>query len=224
VQKEGARAETPSQRLMTLRDPDSVASEAFRTVRTNLFYSLVDEPPKVITVTSPHAREGKSTVCANLGVVLAQAEKNTLVVDCDLRRPVLHKFFGTPNLRGIVNILAGEVGLEEVWVEPLPGLRVVSVGPVPLHPAEILSSRRFADFLRQAREGFDYVLLDASPTQVVADAAIIAAQGDGVLLVFDVQHTPKRTVRRSVRSLETVGANVLGTVMNNVKGSRGAIY
>jgi capsular exopolysaccharide synthesis family protein len=209
---------------VALRDPEGAASEAFRTVRTNLFYSLVDEPPKVITVTSPHPREGKSFVCANLGVVLAQAEKNTLVVDCDLRRPVLHDFFGERNLRGIVNILAGEVGLEEVWLEPLLGLKVVCVGPVPLHPAELLSSRRFAEFLRQAREGFDYVLLDAPPTQVVADAAIIAAQGDGVLLVFDAQHTLKRTVRRSVRSLETVGANVLGTVMNNMNGSRKATY
>jgi len=209
---------------MTLKEPDSAASEAFRAVRTNLFYSLVDEPPKVITVTSPHAREGKSTVCANLGVVLAQAEKNTLVVDCDLRRPVLHNFFGTPNLRGIVNFLAGEVGLEEVWVDPLPGLRLISVGPIPRHPAEILSSRCFVEFLDQAREGIDYVLLDAPPTQVVADAATIAAQGDGVLLVFDAQHTPKRTLRRSVRSLETVGANVLGTIMNNMKGSRNATY
>jgi capsular exopolysaccharide synthesis family protein len=209
---------------VALREPDGAASDAFRTVRTNLFYSLVDEPPKVITVTSPHPREGKSFVCANLGVVLAQAEKNTLVVDCDLRRPVLHDFFGERNLRGIVNILAGEVGLEEVWLEPLLGLKVVCVGPVPLHPAELLSSRRFAEFLRQAREGFDYVLLDAPPTQVVADAAIIAAQGDGVLLVFDAQHTLKRTVRRSVRSLETVGANVLGTVMNNMNGSRKATY
>jgi len=209
---------------MTLKEPDSAASEAFRAVRTNLFYSLVDEPPKVITVTSPHPREGKSFVCANLGVVLAQAEKNTLVVDCDFRRPVLHNFFGTPNLRGIVNVLAGEVELEEVWVEPLPGLRVVSVGPIPLHPAEILTSRRFVEFLDQARGGFDYVLLDAPPTQVVADAATIAAQGDGVLLVFDAQHTPKRTVRSSIRNLETVGTNVLGTIMNNMKGSRNATY
>jgi capsular exopolysaccharide synthesis family protein len=209
---------------VALREPDGAASEAFRTVRTNLFYSLVDEPPKVITVTSPHPREGKSFVCANLGVVLAQAEKNTLVVDCDLRGPVLHDFFGERNLRGIVNILAGEVGLEEVWLEPLLGLKVVCVGPVPLHPAELLTSRRFAEFLRQAREGFDYVLLDAPPTQVVADAAIIAAQVDGVLLVFDAQHTLKRTVRRSVRSLEAVGANVLGTVMNNMNGSRKATY
>ena len=209
---------------MALREPESVASDAFRTVRTNLFYSLVDEPPKVITVTSPHPREGKSFACANLSVVLAQAEKNTLVVDCDLRRPSLHSYFGESNLWGIVNILAGEAGLEEVCLEPLPGLKVASVGPVPLHPAELLSSRRFAEFLRQAREGFDYVLLDAPPTQVVADAAIVAAQGDGVLLVFDAQHTPKRTVRRSVRALETVGANVLGTIMNNMKDSREAIY
>jgi capsular exopolysaccharide synthesis family protein len=209
---------------VTLTAPDSVASEAFRRVRTNLFYALVDDPPKAIVVTSAHHREGKSTVCANLGVVLAQAEKNTLVVDCDLRRPVLHKMFGGRNIRGIVNVLAGELSLQDAWWEPLPGLKVVSSGPVPLNPAELLTSRRFAEFLHQAREEFDYVVLDAPPTLAVADAAIIAAQGDGVLFVLDAQNTPKRTVRHGVRSLEAVGAKVLGTVMNNVKVPRTEYY
>ncbi len=209
---------------MTLKEPDSIASEAFRRVRTNLFYALVDDPPKAIVVTSAYHREGKSTVCANLGVVLAQAEKNTLVVDCDLRKPVLHKMFGGHNTRGIVNVLAGELGLREVWSEPLSGLKVVSSGPIPLNPAELLSSRRFAEFLHQAREEFDYVVLDAPPTLAVADAAIIAAQGDGVLFVLDAQSTPKRTVRRAIRSLEAVGAKVLGTVMSNVKVPRKAYY
>jgi capsular exopolysaccharide synthesis family protein len=209
---------------VTLREPDSVASEAFRRVRTNLFYALVDDPPKAIVVTSAQHREGKSTVCANLGVVLAQAEKNTLMVDCDLRKPVLHKMFGERNIRGVVNVLAGELSLQDAWWEPLAGLKVVSSGPVPLYPAELLTSRRFAEFLHQAREEFDYVVLDAPPTLAVADAAIIAAQGDGVLFVLDAQNTPKRTVRRAIRSLEAVGANVLGTVMNNIEGSPRALY
>jgi capsular exopolysaccharide synthesis family protein len=219
-----AKAENLSGHLVTITEPDSAASEAFRTVRTNLFYAIADDPPKVISFTSARSHEGKSTVCANLGVVLAQAEKDTLVVDCDLRKPVLHKMFGERNLRGVVNILVDELSLQEVWWEPLTGLKVVSVGPVPLNPAELLSSRRFAEFLRQAREEFDYVLLDAPPTQVVADAAIIAAQGDGVLFVLDAQNTPKRIVRRGMYGLEAVGANILGTVMNNVKASQGTFY
>ena len=184
----------------------------------------MDDPPKVITVTSPNPREGKSTLCANLGVVLAQADKNTLIVDCDLRRPLLHKTFGVRNIHGIVNVLVGEHSLEEVSQEPMQGLKVVTVGPLPLNPAELLSSKRFADFLEQVRQDFDYVLLDAPPTELVADPAIIAAQGDGVLLVFDAQNTRKSAVRRSVRSLEAVGANVLGTVMNNVKSTRGGYH
>lgn len=193
-------------------------------MRTNLFYALVDDPPKIITVTSPNPREGKSTLCANLGAVLAQADKNTLIVDCDLRRPVLHKTFGVRNIHGIVNVLVGEHSLEDVSQEPMQGLKVVTVGPLPLNPAELLSSKRFADFLEKVRKDFDYVLLDAPPTELVADPAIIAAQGDGVLLVFDVQSTRKGAVRRSVRSLEAVGANVLGTVMNNVKSTRGGYH
>lgn len=193
-------------------------------MRTNLFYALVDDPPKVITVTSPNPREGKSTLCANLGTVLAQADKNTLIVDCDLRRPVLHKTFGVRNIHGIVNVLVGEHSLEEVSQEPMQGLKVVTVGPLPLNPAELLGSKRFADFLKQVRKDFDYVLLDAPPTELVADPAIIAAQGDGVLLVFDAQNTRKGAVRRSVRNLEAVGANVLGTVMNNVKSTRGGYH
>lgn len=205
-------------------EPNNLASESFRTLRTNLLYALVDEPPKVIMVTSPNPREGKSTLCANLGVVLAQADKNTLIVDCDLRRPVLHKTFGVRNLNGIVNVLVGENTLKEVWQEPILGLKVVTVGPIPLNPAELLSSKRFANFLQQVRQDFDYVLLDAPPTEPVADPAIIGAQVDGVLLVFDAQNTRKGAVRRSIRSLEAVGARVLGTVMNNARDTRGRYY
>ena len=193
-------------------------------MRTNLFYALVDDPPKVITVTSPNPGEGKSIVCANLGVVVAQAGKKTLVVDCDLRRPTLHKRFEVHNLHGLVNVLVGDQTLQDVWQEPVPGLKMVTIGPLPINPTELLGSKRFADFLRQMRQDFDYVLLDAPPTELVADPAIIATQGDGVLLVFDAQNTRKVAVRRSIRSLQTVGANLLGTVMNNVKGTKGFYY
>ena len=217
ARKEGA-SDDLSGRLVTVLDPTSTAAEAYRTLRTNLFYAIVDTPPKVIVVTSASPREGKSTTCANLGVVLAQADRSVLIVDSDFRRPVLHKIFGLRNLQGAVNVLTGERVLQEVWHEPLVGLKVVTVGPPPPNPAELLSSKRFAEFIGQTRQMFDYVLIDAPPVQLVSDSAILANQSDGVLFVVDAQNTRKGAVRQSVRRLQAVGATVIGTVMNNAKG------
>ena len=211
-----AKTNELSGHLATVGEPAGAASECYRGLRTNLLYSSVDDPPKVIVFTSPGPKEGKSTTCANLGVVLAQAEKSTLIVDCDLRKPAIHEFFGLRNVCGVVNVLAGEYKLQEVWKEPLPGLKVVCAGPVPPNPAELLTSGHLSDFLASAREEFDYVLVDAPPVGLISDPAILATQGDGVLLLVDAQNTRKVSVRQAMRSLEAVGANVLGTVVNNV--------
>ena len=224
ARKERGAEQVRSERLVTILDPTSAASEAYRSLRTNLFYAFMDDPPKVIVVTSPGSGEGKSTTCANLGVVLAQAAKTTLILDCDLRKPVVHEFFGLRNLQGITNVLIGERSLQEVWEEPQDGLKVVPVGPIPLDPAEVLGSRRFSQFLTGVRKGFDYVLIDSAPVGLVSDPAILATQGDGVLLVLDAQNTRKGTVQRAVRSLQAVGANVFGTVMNNFKAPKGGYY
>lgn len=222
--KDGESQPNFSERLVAHLDPMGVVAESYRTLRTNLLYALVDDPPKVITLTSAGPKEGKSTTCANLGVVLAQAGKRTLVVDCDLRRPVVHEIFGTRNIRGIVDVLAGQRELEEVWQEPQPNLKVVPVGPLPPNPAELLGSRRFTEFLAGARKDFDYVLVDAPPVGLVSDPSIIASQGDGVLLILDAQNTRKGALRDGIRDLGAVGANVLGTVMNNVKKGKGGYY
>jgi capsular exopolysaccharide synthesis family protein len=224
VRKERKAEQDFSGRVVTILDPTGAASEAYRTLRTNLLYSLVDNPPKVIVLTSPGPGEGKSTTCANLGVVLAQAGKSVLILDCDLRKPVMHKFFSLRNLHGITDVLVGECSLQEVWAEPVEGLKIVPVGPIPLNPAEILGSRRFSEFLANTREEFDYVLVDASPVGLVSDPAILATQGDGVLLILDAQSTRKGLVRQAMRSLGAVGANVLGTVMNNVNVSKSSYY
>lgn len=221
------REEAPgdfSEGLVALRYPASVAAEAYRTLRTNLFYALVDDPPRVIAVTSPGPREGKSMTCANLGVVLAQAEKRTLILDCDLRRPTMHGIFGLRNFRGLVDVVAGGMEPRKAWREPLYGLKVMTAGPIPPNPAELLGSRRFAEFLSGVREEFDYVLLDAPPTELVSDPVILATQADGVLLVVNAQSTRKGSVRSSIRSLEAVEAKVLGTVMNSVRSSRNGYY
>jgi capsular exopolysaccharide synthesis family protein len=213
------RRDDPSGRLVTVLQPTNAASEAYHALRTSLLYAMVDAPPKVIVLTSPGFGEGKSTICANLGVVLAQAGKQTLILDCDLRKPEMHRIFRLRNVYGVVNVLAGEYDLPEVWQEPLEGLKVVTAGALPLNPAELLSSRRFADFVGRARQMFDYVLIDVPPIALVSDPAIVAVQGDGILLVLDAQKTRKASVRQSVRSLRAVGANLLGTVMNNVNVS-----
>ena len=213
-----------SKRLVTLLDTANPASEAYRTLRTNLLYSFVDNPPKTIVLTSPSQGEGKSTTCVNLGVVLAQADKDALIIDCDFRRPVVHQFFGLRNLHGVIDVLVGERKLQEVLQEPVEGLKVISTGSIPPNPTEILSSQRFSTFLAAMRERFDYVLVDAPPVLPVSDPAIIATQGDGVLLVMDAQNTRKAAVRQATRNLQAVGATILGTVMNNLKASAGGYY
>ena len=205
--------------LIAASEPGSPVSEAYRTLRTSLLYSRVDAPPKVVVVTSPGPGEGKSTTCANLGVVLAQADKKTLVIDCDLRRPNLHNVFGLRNLTGLVDALVGENGLQEVWQAlTVPNLSVVTTGPIPPNPAELLGSNRFAELIYEARSGFDYVLIDAPPVGRVSDPMILAMQGDGVLLVIDSRKTRKSSARQAVRHLEVVGAKIIGSVMNNMKG------
>ena len=203
-----------SGQLVTLLDPAAVASEAYRSQRTSLLYAVANAPPTVILITSPGLRDGKSTTCANLAVVLAQAGKETLVIDGDLRKPSLHRIFGVPNISGMVNVLSGEHDLSEVCTEPFPGLKILATGPIPPNPTELLISGRLAHLIGQARQLFDYVLIDSPPTELVSDPMIIATQADAVILVLNSEETGKGSLHKAMRNLEAVGANVLGTVIN----------
>jgi len=203
--------------LVAIREPNGSSAEAYRALRTNLLYAFVDSSPRVIVITSPGAGEGKTTTCANLGVTLAQVNGKSLIVDCDLRKPNLHMMFGVRNLYGFTNVLRGEHSLQEACHTPFPGLNLLTAGPIPPDPTELLSSRRLAGFIDQAHQQYEYMLIDAPPVRFVSDPVIIARHGDGVLLVFDAQSTRKGWVRQSVRSLENVGARVLGVVMNNAQ-------
>ena len=137
---------------------------------------------------------------------------------------MLHKIFGLPNAFGMVNVLTEERSMQEIWHEPLSGLKVVAGGPVPPSPTEILGSTTFAELLSQARQEFDYILIDAPPVQLASDSMILAAQGDGVLLVIDYEGTSKESVRQTVHNLQAAGANVLGTVMNKLEPSKVGYY
>jgi len=202
-------------RLATVMNPASAAAEAYRSLCAHLLYTLMDKTPKVIMLTSPGPREGRTTTCANLGVALVQADKNTLILDCDLRKPAIHKIFGLRNLWGMTDAVVEKQSLQEVCQEPVPGLKVVCTGQLPPDPTEVLGTRRFAEFLYQASQEFDYVVIDSPPIELVSDPLILAKQGAGVLLVLDPQKTQKGAIRRSMRRLE--GVEVLGTVVNNIK-------
>lgn len=209
-------------RLVVLAEPEGAVAEAYRSIRTSLLYSSLDEPRMMVAVTSAGPYEGKSLTCANLAVVLAQAGKKVLLADCDLRRPSLHRVFGTGNTRGVVEIVAGEAEVADCMSEPLDGLKVIAAGHVPPNPSELLGTVRFSGFLKGVREEFDYVILDTPPIQPVSDAAVVAAQTDGVIFVIDAQNTRKISVRRGVRSIEAVGSRVIGTILNNVSPSETA--
>lgn len=204
-------------KLITLADPRSPVAEAYRSLRTNLEFSSLDKPLRTMIVTSAAPEEGKSTVLANLAVVMAQAGKHVILVDCDLRRPSLHELFGISNHTGLTTALldeaAAELPLRETGV---PGLRLLPSGPLPPNPAELLDSRRMAELIETLRNQADIVLFDAPPVIAVADAAILASKVDGVLLVINAGVTKREHAQRAKAALERVNARLVGTVLNNV--------
>ncbi|NCC34356.1 MAG: polysaccharide biosynthesis tyrosine autokinase [Chloroflexia bacterium] len=211
--------------LITLRDPGSPAAEAFRTLRTNLLFSSLDRPLHTLLVTSTAPDEGKSTTLANLAVTMAQAEQRVLMVDCDLRRPSLHTLFGVPNERGLTTaVLAQDDGPLPIQPTSVPGLHVLTSGPLPPRPADLLGSRRMGALIERMRSEAEMVLFDTPPVVAVTDAATLAPRVDGVLLVLHAGQTRRDRAREARRLLEQVKANIVGVVLNGAKVERGYAY
>ena len=205
--------------LITIADPGSPASEAYRTLRTNIHFSSLDNPLKALLITSTDPGEGKSTTLANLAVTMAQAGNRVLVVDCDLRRPSIHRLFGLGNTAGLTTMMLEAHAKEKPPLQAtgVPGLTVLTSGPLPPNPSELLGSRRMSDVLTQLRGEADIVLVDTPPIIAVADAAILASKVDGVLLVVQANKTRRELARKAKTALEKANANLLGVVLNNVK-------
>jgi receptor protein-tyrosine kinase len=197
--------------LITTTDPYSSTSEAYRFLRTNLLYA--HPHARTIVFTSPGPSASKSVVCANLGVVLAQAEKRTLLLDCDPFGAGLSRLFCLENSAGMAEVLRGEHDLEEVLEEPLPRLSVISSGSMPPDPVELLGPDRFSTFLASVRDHFDYVLTDALPIGTTPESAILARQSDGILLTFRLDEVRKEGIAEAVRRLRMVDINILGTAL-----------
>jgi protein-tyrosine kinase len=201
--------------LIASLNPSSVASEAYRELHMNLVSMAGDNPPRVIALTSPGLDEARSEICANLGVTLAQAYESTLLMDCDFYRPTLHKYFNLANSEGVSEVLMGTGSLQEVYKEPLAHLKVVPTGFIPPNRAELVRPQRLSRLFASLREEFDHVLVSTAPLGIVVDAAIFAASVDGVLLVVDAKKSRREAIRQATQRLESVGGNILGTVVNN---------
>ncbi|MFC4776144.1 CpsD/CapB family tyrosine-protein kinase [Paenibacillus sp. GCM10023252] len=205
-------------KLITYLNPDSPISEAYRSLRTNIQFSSVDEPVQTIIVTSADSGDGKTTTIANLAVAYAQEGKRVLVVDADLRKPSLHALFSQSNQIGLTNILTNQVAWQEAVRETkIDNLEFIGSGPTPPNPSEILGSKRMKALIEELKGQFDIILFDAPPALIVTDGLVVASMCDGVVFVINVGTTKRGQAEKVYASLEHVKARVLGAVLNNKK-------
>ncbi len=210
--------------LITEKDPKSIASEAYRTLRTNIQYSSFDKEIKTILVTSTGPGEGKSTTCGNLALTMAQADKRVLVIDCDLRKPTIHKKFTISNEKGVSNFLIGQTPLEEVIHKYSDNLYLLPSGTIPPNPAEMLSSKKLKEFLEKVKEEFDCIIIDSPPVMAVTDAQILSTIVDGVLLVAASGQTEKEGIVKAKEQISKVNGRLLGVVLTKMPMKKGKGY
>ena len=211
--------------LISIENPNSPVSEAFKTVRTNIKFSSVDKNLKTLAITSTGKGEGKSTVLANLGVTMAQDNEKVLLVDCDLRRPTVHKRFSVSNMNGLSSVLTQQnTSGEVIQKTEIPGLDVVTSGPKPPNPSEMLGSKSMKDFIDEVSKDYDRVLIDAPPIGIVTDAAILTTMVEGVIFTIAAKEAPIDVAKHAIEQLQTVGANIIGVILNKVETKRSGYY
>jgi non-specific protein-tyrosine kinase len=204
--------------LTVVSNPRSPISEAYRALRTSLDFSSLDEPIRTLVVTSAGPEEGKSTILANLAVTMAQADRKVILVDCDLRRPSQHRIFGLQNGSGLTNMMVDDEALKNPPLQDtgIANLQLISSGPLPPNPSELLGSRRMEDIAASLLSQADFILFDTPPIIAVTDAAVLASKVDGALLVVSAGHTKREHAQKAKALLEKVNARVVGAVLNNV--------
>ncbi|MBQ8164250.1 MAG: CpsD/CapB family tyrosine-protein kinase [Clostridia bacterium] len=202
--------------LLTEETPSQI-NEAYKNVRTNLQYALHPINGKVMLVSSALPGEGKSTTSSNLAVTFAQNSK-VLLIDADMRKPVMHKIFGLENSHGLSLFLGGfEPLAKAIHRDVVPGLDVMTAGTIPPNPSELLGSKNMTVFLNKVQEHYDYIIIDTPPINVVTDAVVLSKKVSGVVLVARQNSTTIKFLRQTVETLKTVRVRVLGVVLTGVK-------
>jgi capsular exopolysaccharide synthesis family protein len=201
-----------------MANPKSTSSEAYRKLRTNIQFSSIDSQIQTIMIASALSGEGKTTTIGNLAVTYAQEGKKVLLMDTDLRKPAVHRMFNVPNHVGLTSVLSSQYKVTEVLRETgVEGLHVLSSGPIPPNPSEMIGSRKMTALLEDLKEEYDVILFDTPPVLAVTDALIISSLCDGVILVVSAGKAKKDLVKKAKAHLEHVNARILGAVLNNVQ-------
>lgn len=204
--------------LITMLDPKSPIAEQFRTIRTNIQFSSVDQELKTLMITSAGPGDGKSTTAANLAVVFAQQGKRVLLIDADLRKPTVHYTFNQTNTIGLTSVLSKRETLEKAVAETTQkNLFVLPSGPIPPNPAELLGSYAMKQLFTEVLESFDMVLFDTPPLLAVTDAQVLSNKCDGSILVVSSEKTEKDHIVKAKELLDSAQSKLLGVVLNNKK-------
>ncbi|MBF0395304.1 MAG: polysaccharide biosynthesis tyrosine autokinase, partial [Desulfobacterales bacterium] len=220
-------SETASERpeLITFHSPKSTASEAYRGIRTGILFSSAGSEPRVILVSSAGPQEGKTLTSTNLAITMAQSGNKVVIIDCDLRRPKVHKMFNLSRDIGMTNVLVGNKKIDEVVLQTgIPNLSMIPSGPIPPNPSEILGSNRMKDILELLKEKFDKVIIDTPPITAVTDAVILSKAVDGVVLVVRANDTIREIAKNGVDQILSVGGHLLGAILNGVDIGKDSYY
>lgn len=212
--------------LTVLNDPTSPVAESYRALRSAILFSTAPQPPQTMVVTSAQPHEGKTSTSINVAAVLAQNGARVLIIDADLRNPGVARSLGMTNRKGLSGVLTGAYGVNEAieQVESTTSLWVLTAGPHPPNPAELLSSSKMESLMSELRQRFDHVVVDSPPVLLVTDATILSTMVDGVLLVAESGVTPPGALARAHRTLGIAGGKVLGVVVNKVDLRKGSYY
>lgn len=204
--------------LVTQNDPKNPAAEAYRVIRTGIQFAQAGKELQTIALTSCMPNEGKSTTIANLAVVLTQAGKSVLLIDCDMRNPTVHKNFNLSNKVGLSSCISMGTALSDaVQKTSIEGLYALTGGVIPPNPSELLGSEQMKNVLQRAKEQYDYVLIDTPPVMPVTDALIVGRFVDGMILVIASAEVKVEMARDVKNQLVNAGANILGVVLNKVR-------
>ncbi|GAB0167083.1 CpsD/CapB family tyrosine-protein kinase [Lysinibacillus sp. CTST325] len=208
-----------------MTDSKSIISEQFRTMRTNIRFSLPDQEIKSLLVTSSIPGEGKSTNAANLGVVFAQEGKRVIIIDADMRKPTLHHTFSTFNTDGLSDVLTRQkVYFNVIQKTSVEELSIIPSGPLPPNPVDLLSSNTMEILMQDLRKDYDIIILDAPPLLSVSDAQILSNKCDGTILVVNMDLVQKVDVLKAKAALVSSKAQILGVVLNNIKTPKNHYY
>lgn len=210
--------------LIVQDNPKSPVSEAYRTLRTNIQFSSFDNELDTILVTSSGPAEGKSTTAANLALSMAEVDKKVLLIDCDLRKPSLHKKFNISNNKGLSNLLIGQFKFDEVAQKYSDNMCILTSGTVPPNPSEMLASKKMKQFLEEAKKIFDFIILDTPPVVAVTDAQLLSTMVGGVLLVVAAGQAEIGAAEKAKELLNNVKANIVGVVLNKAEVTGGKKY